>query len=87
MTLRQYDALVKRLNIRNERLDYNTAKICASIYEVNRDRKKRPIPYKPEDFLPKKKKQEGHRDWKSQLRYVEFLNVMFRGKDLRKDNG
>lgn len=36
-------------------LDRRTAQVCQAIFEVNRNRKSRPKPYRIEDFMPKRK--------------------------------
>jgi hypothetical protein len=36
-------------------LQYRAALICSVLAEINRDKKKRPKPFTPQDFMPKKK--------------------------------
>jgi len=55
--------------------------ICACIYEVNRNPKKRSKPFGIEDFLGGKKKKNG---WQDQLEAVKQINQMMGGKDKRK---
>ena len=53
LTLKKFDALTRRCNEIEKRNDWRAAMICASIYEQNRDKKKRARPFTPADFLEK----------------------------------
>lgn len=41
------------------KINYRFASVVAAIYEVNRDRKKRKKPFKPEDFVGKRDEQKS----------------------------
>lgn len=90
MTLKQLDALISRKadlrKMHKKEADYRAGIISSVIANVNRDRKKKTQPYKPEDFVPKKKKQT-QQSWQKQLKIVEFLNEAYGGKDLRNSKG
>jgi len=62
-----------------EKEDSRTALICAVIANSNRSKKGKK--FKPEDFMPKSR--EKRDDWRSQLKYVEMLNVAMGGVDKR----
>jgi hypothetical protein len=49
---------MKRFNESQERLDYHAGLITSMIANVNRDPKKNPTPYQPEDYMPGKKKKQ-----------------------------
>lgn len=58
MTLKEFNALSERYKDTESRLDYRAALICTVLAEINRDRKKRPKPFKPDDFMPQKPKKK-----------------------------
>lgn len=55
---------------------------CALTANIARDRKKKPDPYTPQDFLPKVKGSEKE-NWEQMLKTVESLTLAFGGKDNR----
>jgi len=83
LTPAQFNALVKRKMIDEEQKDYRTALICSVIANVFRDKKKRRKPFKPQDFMPQRRKQKRKQTWQEQLALVQILNVAFGGKDRR----
>jgi hypothetical protein len=52
MTIAEYILLSDQLRRRDRRNLVGPALICSVIANVNRDAKKKPRPFKPEDFLP-----------------------------------
>ena len=44
--------LVKRHEVDERRLDYRAALICSTLANINRDRKKKALPFVPQDFMP-----------------------------------
>ena len=46
---------VKRLENDNEANNMRMANILCMLANINRDKKKKPTPYKPKDFMPKNK--------------------------------
>lgn len=86
LTLRKYDALVKRFSNKLEREDFRIAKLSAVSYNANgvkrRDGNKRP--WSVDDFMGKKSK---IMPWQQQLQVAEMLNAAFGGTDKRKVNG
>lgn len=56
LTLAQFNALAESWQASEQILDYRAALICALIAETNRNHKKRPKPYKPSDFMPRREK-------------------------------
>lgn len=91
MTLRKFDALVKRLNFNYKVEEIRVAKIQRAIFEANRKPgvnmvAVRKTPYKLDEFLPEdfiEKSQEKSYD--HLLKKVEFLNMLFGGLDKRKN--
>lgn len=68
------------------------AQVCAVLANIHRDKKKRKKPFTVADFMPKGGPEDQGSggtgsDWKTQLAFVEQLNQMFGGKDLRKKKG
>lgn len=76
----EYNELAKRYGEEKEReaelLSYNTAMICASIYEQNRNPKKRRKPFSPQDFLGKPKKKQTD---EQMLSIVKSLHAAYKG--------
>ncbi len=72
----EYNALAQRyteeIKLNADMQTHNAALICASIYEQNRDRKKRAKPFTPADFLPKEGQEPGK---KRKQTAVEMLAV------------
>jgi hypothetical protein len=62
-----------------KRSDQQAALICCVLANINRDKKKKPTPYKVDDFMPveigKKKKQTAQ----EQFQIVKMLNAAFGG--------
>jgi len=56
LTLKQYEALVKRYALDIERQDYHAGLICSVLANIYRDPKKRRKPYTAQDFMPRKEK-------------------------------
>lgn len=52
--LKYAKAQIKKSEHQNEREDYRTGLICATIANVNRPKGK--TPYKPQDFMPRKRR-------------------------------
>ena len=52
----EFDAIQEGDRIREKRSWQRTALLCAVIANCNRDKKKKPSPYKPADFMPKEQK-------------------------------
>ena len=53
--------------------NWRVAMICCIIANAHRDRKKKPSPFKPSDFMPAKKAEKGR-----QMTDEEMLEVMKR---------
>jgi len=63
------------------RADLRAGIVASVIANVNRDPKRRSRPYRPEDFMPRRRERKTG---KEMLKIVEMLNAMFGGKDLRE---
>lgn len=79
MTLVQFNALVEQYNQVQEVLNFRTGLICAVIANVNRDPKKRRRAFKPRDFMPGKKSQQGKLPTIDELR---MMNIAAGGEDV-----
>ena len=79
LTVGEFLDILEGFNKRRKHELYNVAAIIAAIYNTVRDAKKHKEPYKPEDFLPKRKQTQ-----KDLMDQVAALNVMFGGTDSRK---
>lgn len=80
LTFREFNALVQRENERQKADNYRAAFIVSSIYNVNRDSKKHPEPFTPEDFLSKKKRKQSP---SQMLGIARQLESTFRNKPKR----
>lgn len=84
LTMKQFNALIQRKNninkTENKRADYRIGIISSIVANIYRDKKKKPQPFKPKDFMPKEKQKQTP---EQQLQLVEVLNLSFGGKDLR----
>ena len=83
MTPGQYDLLAKRhvdkLKAEREQSDQRAALICSVLANINRDSKRKPTPYKVQDFMPifKSNKKQTIEE---QLTIVKMLNAAFGGE-------
>jgi hypothetical protein len=77
--MREYEALLQRRDSGQEFKLYNAAAIVCAIYNVNRDTKRHPDPFTPEEFLGKKKipKQQTP---EQMLEMVKALHAAFGGR-------
>jgi len=79
LTVGEFLDVVEGFNKRREYDRYNVAVIIAAIYNTIRNPKKQKEPFKPEDFLPKKKKTQ-----KDLIKQAEMLTELYGGTDSRK---
>jgi hypothetical protein len=70
LTLKEFDALSSRYKDTQYRLDYRAALICSVLAEINRDRKRRPKAFKPEDFMPQKPKKMNPKQMDNSLKII-----------------
>ncbi len=75
--MREFDALLKRRNANQEADTYRAAFIVSSIYNVNRDPKSHPDPFRPEDFIGRKKAKQTPEEM---LEMVKGLHAAMGGK-------
>ena len=90
LTLRKYDALVKRFSNKLEREDFMIAKLSAVDYNANGVKRKGndKRPWSVDDFMVRKNKAKNKiMPWQQQLQVAEMLNIRFGGTDKRKING
>lgn len=82
LTLAEYNKMVKGYSKRRRNNLYGFAMVTAALYEVNRDRKRRPKPFTPNDFMPKEElKLKPKQTVDEQIAIVRMLNLAFDGKD------
>lgn len=76
-----------------ERADLRAGIVASTMANTARDPKKRQKPYRANEFMPQfagaDRESDGEDEderpaWEGQLRYVEMLNAIFGGRDLRK---
>lgn len=76
--MREYDALLRRRNALQEAEMYRAAFIVSAIYNVNRDTKRKPEPFRPEDFMAKRATNKQTPD--EMLEMVKHLHAAFGGR-------
>jgi hypothetical protein len=64
LTMVEFSALVERHKEEQHGMYYRAAMVCSLIAETNRDKKKHPKPFTPDDFMPKAKKSRRMSDAK-----------------------
>jgi hypothetical protein len=74
LSLRQYVGLLERHVAERERQEYRAAFIVSAIYNTVRDSKKQTQPYKPEDFMPKKRTKK--KEAQSPDQQVDMLTML-----------
>ena len=80
-------ALLKRLDKRQEREDYHAALVASVIAEANRNPKKRHKPYTPVDFMPKKQKKAAVPKTADQMiEMFRLWNASVGGKEVVKQS-
>lgn len=84
LTMRQLDALMRRLAQKQKREDLLAARVCMVMANINRDPKKRRRPFTEDDFMPKVARRQT---WQQQLAFVEQLNAALGGEDHRPGRG
>lgn len=79
----EFDALVKRNNLKLERRDFGFGVVAATIANVNRDPKVRPQPFTAADFMPTAsgKPRRTKQTWQEQFDLVKMLNAMYGGTE------
>lgn len=79
--MRQFYALLERKLLHTESNSLNAASIVCAIYNVNRDTKKHPKPFTPQDFMPgKARMQKKSQSPDEMLVMVKMLNAAFGGE-------
>ena len=69
-----------------ERADLRAGIVASVIANVNRDPRKRPRPYRPEDFMPRFGAPR-RQSWQEQLRIAEIITAAMGGEDRRRKDG
>lgn len=82
MTPVEFGALCARRKQEQEQAYWRTGVIASTIANANRDPKKRPKPFTPQEFMPGQKPKR--QTWQSQLEFIKMLNTAFGGEDMRK---
>lgn len=77
--MKEYVALLKRIEINHEWENYRAGLICSVIANVNRDSRKHPQAYTPDDFMPKKKITMTA---DQMLSNIKALNIAYGGKEV-----
>ena len=74
LTLKEYMKLADRLLADRERQDYRAALVCTVVANAHRDSKQKP--YRPQDFMPKKKRSKTAQEM---LEHVKVLHKALGG--------
>jgi len=89
MSPKEFNALLSRWNLEQERRDLRSGILAAIV--ANMFLKKGRRPFKPVDFMAHKGEHSGvvggepiKVPWQKQLKIVERLNAMLHGRDLRR---
>jgi len=82
--MREYEALLERRLSAQEYTLYNTAAVVCAVYNVNRDTKRHPDPFTPEEFIGKKKKTKEQTP-EQMLEVVKGLHVVFGGRSTTEE--
>ena len=83
MTPAELGYMVEGWKKQQEIHDRRAAQICCSIYEVNRNRKKRAQPYKVEEFMPRRKERKNQTPEQME-RIIRELNRAYGGEVIQK---
>jgi len=78
LTLREFNALVERYIINHDWLNYRVALVCSILANTARDPKKKPSPFVPDDFMPKKEQRQQTAE--QMFAFVQALNAVLGGK-------
>lgn len=79
--MRQLDNLIKRHLVKQERDDYRTGLICATLANIYRDTKKQQKAFTPFDFMPNTEKPKKKKQTPEQMFHmVELLNAAYGGQ-------
>lgn len=76
--MREFDALLRRRNALQEAEMYRASFIVSAIYNVNRDTRKRPEPFTPQDFMGKRATEKQTPN--EMFEMVKHLHAAFGGK-------
>jgi len=85
--MREFDALVKRLNFNRENEQWNAARLLSAVYDAAGNTKKSGGKLTPYDFMPEgfsTLQKPENTSWQHQLKMAEWWNIALKGKDLRK---
>ena len=77
--MREYEAILDRRSSAREFQLYNSAAVVCAIYNVNRDTRRHPDPFTPEEFLGKKKL-PAQQTPEQMLEMVKVLHAAFGGR-------
>ena len=79
LTLKELNALTERHEENHEWLNYRTALTCSVLANTVRDPKRKPQPFVPDNFMPKRERRE--QTTLQMLTTVRMLNVAFGGSE------
>lgn len=82
---KMYDYRIKKNNMDNELSDRRTARICALLANINRDKKRKPNPFSENDFMPRIKEKHKKEQTTDQMYMIlKAFTIANGGKDLTK---
>uniref|UniRef100_A0A6M3IXI5 Minor tail T domain-containing protein n=1 Tax=viral metagenome TaxID=1070528 RepID=A0A6M3IXI5_9ZZZZ len=81
----QYNELVKRYRDAEEVKDWRNGLLCAVMANCHRDAKKKPSPFKAEDFMPRRHGERKKSTPDEMLNWVRIMNAAHGGKEIIRD--
>ena len=84
--MREFTALLKRRQENDRQSLYGAAMVCAMLANVNRDTKKHPKPFQPDEFMPKRKAvtKRTRQPWQVMKQAAKGIALAFGGKIVKK---
>lgn len=65
-------------------LDFRVGLVCALIANVNRNPKKQPKAFKPQDFMPKRgRKRKKKQEPEEMIAQLKIMNAAFGGEEIK----
>lgn len=81
MTIREFEVYfeqtIKKIKRDDESNDRRTARICALLSNINRDKKKKPKPFTEDDFMPKERKKMTNEEL---VNSMKIITIAFGGE-------
>jgi flagellar basal body rod protein FlgC len=76
----EYGKTVDEMMMLEELADWRMGMICSMIANANRNHKKKPTPFQPQDFMPKKEQPKKAMTDKEMLNELKRVTILMGGK-------